>query len=393
MAPHRSPVGNADGASAFPDTVEEIATALRKDPILVEELMGNGQTEALRAALREKAELVDVPVYVVLTKPPASMSGDDGVEELSLLLQQELGDGVYYVATPRSGNELRVAGDVLPQEGSDYYTLLGALQDAQQIVWKQALGACAECHSHPGADAGLVLDLVAAAEAQPGQEPSLGQSQTAAYLGDPWVHREVETVWDDTPSDLEPSVGLSALVATGTALVTTVIAYRLIQALRYRPPADKSQARHAALADQAITNAEAKAERRKLSSELESEVLDLLARARTLRTSDDGLDLVGAVVLARMAERLATSQGSQRYRACYVNPLHGEATTAMALGGGLEVPVCRGCRKRHEVGHPRDPLLERRSFGRRRAYYDGQSLWAASGYGALDDDFWQKVGR
>lgn len=383
----------SDGASPFPRTVEEIAAALRDDPILVSEVMGNGQTAELQAALEAKAEAVQAPVYVVMTKAPRSVNSENQSEELAVLLRQELGDGVYFVVTLDVGHTaLRVYGDVLPQE-DDQTTLLRAHQSASTKVQQQSLSACDDCHSHPGAQAGLVLDLVAAAEGEWNEQSPLTGSQITAYLGDPWVHRAVQMEWDDTPSDFEPSVGLSAVVATVTALVTTVLAYRLIQAIRSRPPADPQVESQLRLAEQAIVNAERKARREGLPAEALSEALEQLERARTLLASSNRLDQVGALVLARMADRVLTSKGRERYQACYVDPTHGEAGTEMALGGGLRVPVCKGCLKRHEAGHPRAALMERRSLGRRRPYYDGTSVWAANGYGALDPEFWRKVGR
>ncbi|MFS3128228.1 hypothetical protein ACLM5J_07460 [Nocardioides sp. Bht2] len=401
LALHRSPVGNADGAPAFPRTVDEIAAALRENPVLVQEIVGNGQTAELRSALEQKAAALDVPVYVVMAKAPVGISTSEPNEELVVLLHQKLGDGVYYVLTHNDGYASpRVYGDVLPQDGNDETTLLHAFQRVDQVVNTKALNVCADCSSHPGAKAGLVLDVVAGATTEPRWDPEepLTASQISAYTADPWVHRAVQMKWDDTPSDFEPSVGLSALVATLTALVTTVVAYRLIQAVRSprTPVDDTTLTQQLQRSKQVLDNAERALDRarsRGLDPAVESQALEQMERARALQQSKDRLDQVGAIVLTRMAERTIASKGREQYQACYLNPLHGEAALELTLGGGLTVPVCKRCERRHQASHPADALREQRSLGRQRPYYDGTSVWANNGYGALDPEFWRKVGR
>lgn len=140
--------------------------------------------------------------------------------------------------------------------------------------------------------------------------------------------------------------------------------------------------------------------------------LDAHAAARSVhdRLPDEGalVDIAGVLVLLDMAEdhmaraTLATQKrNSVPLRShCYANPLHGTDTkvTKWREFGGLgdiRVPLCAVCAKavRDRI---RPTVLAARYRGREVPYYEvpaQESVWAATGFGALSDDLVERVLR
>lgn len=58
----------------FIDTVDDFVAHLRKDPTLIEEVMGGGNTPRLEGILHQKSELAHFPVFVVYTVTPRCMA-------------------------------------------------------------------------------------------------------------------------------------------------------------------------------------------------------------------------------------------------------------------------------------------------------------------------------
>lgn len=122
--------------------------------------------------------------------------------------------------------------------------------------------------------------------------------------------------------------------------------------------------------------------------------------ARHLADSADLLDVVGAVVLAEAAVDLA---GGRAPRArCFVHPLHSGRVTSTALsvrpGGTWRLPLCRVCRdhEQHIVVTPDDVAPQHPAFqplrdADGRPYFHGDTVWAETGYGALDPEPWHLV--
>ncbi|WP_067599868.1 hypothetical protein [Nocardiopsis listeri] len=119
-------------------------------------------------------------------------------------------------------------------------------------------------------------------------------------------------------------------------------------------------------------------------------------------------DIAGVLVLLDMAEDHmarallpAQRRGSARTRShCYANPLHGtdvKVTRWREFGGSadIRVPLCAVCAKavRDRI---RPTVLAARYRGRKVPYYEvpaEESVWAATGYGALRDDLVERVLR
>jgi hypothetical protein len=112
--------------------------------------------------------------------------------------------------------------------------------------------------------------------------------------------------------------------------------------------------------------------------------------------SDDVLDLIGALVLARRGRAaFATAVKGRRWvppESCYLNPLHGNASGRARLRStdaddvSQEVPVCTACQAALKAGDPPD-ILDVVHHGKPRHYFETDvEPWASTGFGSLDRD-------
>jgi hypothetical protein len=371
-----------------PGDVPAIVASLREDPILVSQVMGNGATADVDAALHAKLEAAHVPVYVVLTATPAGY-GANADEEIASLVHDQLGsDGVYYVHTTQGGGALQVYGDVDPSVTNDDTLYSLALYQGQDQV-DPPHDEDSAWSSTPAASAGIVLDIAAHRTLPENGQPALSAGEVATYTHRPWVQTDYVFA-DDQPQPL--SVGLLSVVAVTVAVVFTVLVYRLLAAA---PGLAGRRALRAGARSDAIARARSRAEAElaSLGRALERPGGDLDRRetargchevATDLLASTDLLDLVGAQVLG--VTGLAALRGRPAYRCCYVDPRHSPADGVAEVGRGLSVPVCRSCRTTIEQGGTPEPLREGRE-----PYYEGDSVWARTGYGALSDELWRDV--
>ncbi|GAA4677601.1 hypothetical protein [Nocardioides nanhaiensis] len=128
-------------------------------------------------------------------------------------------------------------------------------------------------------------------------------------------------------------------------------------------------------------------------------LLDAGPDERAVETGDD-LAAVGAWVLAETAWSVVRRRGDGHWVPCFTNPTHGEGRTRAPVGGGLDVPVCEQCAARIRKGRETNTLLTSPAGGLRRwarsrpvPYYEVDSVWARTGFGALGDELWRELGR
>ncbi|MDF9715638.1 hypothetical protein INN71_07880 [Nocardioides sp. ChNu-153] len=392
--------------TAFPDDdlgpapdVDDVVAALREDPVLVHPLFGNGARDAVDAALTARAEAAraeGVPVYVALVPGvPGLAEGDYGseaAEELAILLSRQLGDGYYLTATePHSNVSASLGTGEWAQTYLDYVPGQG-----------------------DGGRSSLVGDVAWSLDQLAGTEDDPGQYVTGMWQRPDW------DVGDDGPSDAFTASFVPALAFVAVGIGVTLLLRNVARWRETAPVAARTQ-RSGDVAVASPTPGGAGVDSpdglRALEQTARRE-LDAVGRRRaeragrpldaTTRTRVDGsyataqavldsaspgrtrrADLVGALVLARVAAAALDEPGRAPYRPCFVNPLHGRAErTREVTGSGVEVPVCRAC----AVGAITDPLTVRHGL-RRRPYYETGSVWARTGYGALVDDLWSEVGR
>ena len=121
------------------------------------------------------------------------------------------------------------------------------------------------------------------------------------------------------------------------------------------------------------------------------------ARAVLERTGDDPEDLddlVGALVLTRVADRALAGRRkrTKSYRPCFFDPRHGEGLSTRTVPVGdreLTVPACGTCGR--TTGAPASMIVPGRLLGRARPWYEHDTVWARTGYGAFVEDLWQHV--
>ena len=128
--------------------------------------------------------------------------------------------------------------------------------------------------------------------------------------------------------------------------------------------------------------------------------LDHYDAARRVGTEGDLLDAVGAVVLAERGEAaLDAALAGKPYSPsapCYLNPLHGAATTRRKVeqdGRSVSVPVCKACRQDLAAGRTPD-ILDVTRDGEPVHYFDTDAEpWSSTGYGALHPDLVERLHR
>ncbi len=86
--------------------------------------------------------------------------------------------------------------------------------------------------------------------------------------------------------------------------------------------------------------------------------------------------------------RVGAGRSHVRYRPCFFNPLHDQATgqADYVIGSGtVSVPVCRRCQSEiRRGGHDLDAVPSDTRPG--EPYFLGDDEWAVTGYGALVED-------
>ena len=411
------PLGPDEPAVDGTYTVDELAARLQQDPVVVQQLMGNGQRDAVDAALTDLAASADYPVYVALVNPPAGLQGDDPSGELASLLHARIGeDGLYIVsADPDVGDvSWQTYGAGVPAK----YDLIGVNEppDSSEYAPRQSA-------------AGDVAELVATAAND--LRPLPGNQLEDYRTGDLWVRAASGQAREVDP----PTSGTYAVVTTSLALGLTVTTFVVLRTIaRWRELAPAQAPKRSARPEPAPRRQEPRRPggflmphgpevRAAVERELDglASAIDKAHRRRTVsaetmqtvegsRTSAEAvladlpavvgdrspalLDAVGALVLVRTARAAVDRPDAPAYRACFINPCHGKGDHLLAAPAGtdeVELPVCRLCHRDADRPERYDPLLVVGRWGRARPYYDGDSVWARTGYGAFTDELWREV--
>ncbi|GGO76000.1 hypothetical protein [Nocardioides deserti] len=404
----------ADPVDAF---VDELADALHEDPVQVDPMFGNGRTEDVDAALTDVVAGVDFPAYVVLAPGPDGLAANDPGRDLAGRLHERIGgDGVYLVQTDPASFGLTIVshGDV-----PDAFLV----SQISVEVWQ---GGGADAALSPGGSVARALEILDSGG-------GMSEEEFGSYAE--------QTIYRDPPEwDLDYEVPTQGTYAMGTALAFLAVggcAYLLLRTLarwretapagaRGRPgrpgrpgqrgrsaatpstplpgPAQVRETAEAELASLArlldrTADRRVEPDRRQLVDGSYDTARSLLERTGTDDADLD--DLLGALVLVRIATAAAGSRSRSKrggeprapYRPCFFDPRHGEGTQRRAVpvgGTELTVPACRAC------GRATDAALEPMGvrsglLGRERPWYELDTVWARTGYGAFVDDLWQHV--
>jgi hypothetical protein len=388
-----------------PDTVEALAEALKVDHVIVQETRGSGDAAGAEERIEDLIARLPFAAYVAVIDTPTDVdAGSEASGYLATALSRRIGEpGLYVVSADGDIAEARMVGTGWDETlfSLQSYTDRGAVTDASGTDLLV-----------PTVDAET---FVQTALAVPPTEDDLDYDSVALSddVVDDLADRERALEPHERPDydfdAAEPwTVGKRWMVGTTVGAGVLVV---LLQSLwgwpgwRRRPGAKKVPGEsRAAIAppvapDLDVEREAAAGQLTTLAEQLPDAPTGdhadraLLARevAEPLLDSRDVLDVVGAQVLARAGLReLARASGRARvpYRVCFFDPRHTTATQRVEWRYGdaeVEVPVCRTCRRAVDRGlEPPTLVVGRR--GRLRPYYEGDSVWARTGYGSLVDD-------
>jgi len=386
--------GSAGAAESSIDraglTVDEIAAQLRHDPVLVQTVMGGGDTQGAHERLTELASELDYPVYVVIGLQPAGSPRNRPGEDLAARLHQRLGEGLYVIHLADDIGEVATWLDRYDQfemSAADYaaskrfYTRRP--EDNKSI--------------EPTLEAELTLRVAAAKGLKPSDAVLDDIAETASAHDAQLDPEVVSEGWDS-----ETALGKRRVVTVATGLFVLLSGLVVaIWLLRRRPSErrpdgrpsrtdaiEKTRAGAQQLADQLERALDTTTSR--LDDPLVESALLARDQIRRLLGSDDIADVAGVQVLAQTGLRNLARVADRRlrpYRACFANPLHGEAQTTSPLANStLEVPLCADCARSE---HP--DVLTVRGLFRTHPYYDRDDVWARTGFGSLVDDLPHQV--
>lgn len=344
----------AEPASAE-SRVPTIAKALRADHLYVSDSMARVATPAAVARVRAAVRRWREPVFVTWTptfddEPGASLPSD----LLAQLRDRVARDGLYLLIDER-GSTMEVAAVGVRTAGDVGRAAIVGLEDVP--------------HYKP-ADAQIVyvLDYL-----RTGRRPDRG-------AGDRYLERD-----DRAERNGRIAFGIAAPATLG------LLGLRRLRR-RWRARAHIPHAAHTPLPPD--LEAEAETALQRLTGAVDrtpappEATLDALAAARVALDRRHGtqLDALGALVLARAGE--AALAGEDR-RPCFFHPLHPPAATQVRYarrGETVELPACHACAAAVRGGRNPDALLDRG-----RPYWERDTVWATTGFGATDPDLARRV--
>lgn len=385
----------------YPDTVDDLAEALRSDPVIVHQMMGSGDAEGADRRLTKLVEELPFPAYVALVRPPADMAGDVADSRyLATALSRRINEpGLYVVEMPETVFAVRLVA-----EGRD--PTIYSLQNSRNKD-EVARGLDGGASLPPQVEAEIALRTAAEPEQEDYKVPNLDDAVVDDLADRAEALQPFTLTGDrDTSDPPEPwTIGKRFMVGTTVALGVALLIFQSVvgwPGWRRRRDQPKPATAFPATPRPDEVRAEASAALTHLAQRLPAAPagdrarMAMLARqaAEPLLESDDTGDLVGALVLARVGDReldRATNPARAAYRPCFFNPLHGPGELSGSWRYGeadITVPVCRACAA--DLRKDRGPHTLH--LGRRpRPYYAQDDVWARTGYGALADDLPQQV--
>ncbi len=363
-----------------PRTIDQLATALRSDPIVVEPAFGTGDAAGVHAVLTDLAAAVDVPVYVVMASIPAELrTAEDPAQQAATLLSTTLGEGLYYVQLTEGIGWVGGFGAARTLDVTPGHRAHTRAREIGPLEYNQPTTA-------------LEAELVLRAAADPGKE--ISDAQLREWIDTPraFVPTEARDRVDQVARRWVFAIASAlAVLIAGLTVVLVGGKYPLGPRRARRASDEKRRAVH--VLDGTVLR---RVQRRydllraeDLGSPHSTAAAEALAAADLVAETGDELDTVGAWVLAQQADReldriRRTNQVA--YRPCIVNPLHGEASATVPLSGSsIDAPACIRCSR--ERGH----FLTTPTWRGERSYLATSTVWARTGFGALVDDLARQV--
>ncbi|WP_166349275.1 hypothetical protein [Phytoactinopolyspora limicola] len=395
--PAHTTADTGPGISSLHNRVDQIVHHLADDPVYVDRAMGNGDAEALRAALRAEIDALPYPAYAVLVH---YVPGDDLLRdgsggsadpaELAALLHRRLGeDGVYVVGIEYAVSGIAAGVDV-PDPARSWLAIHDAAQAAEvtlspgaQAVAQLRLTSWVDDLVSPEADA-AAAEIIDELLTQPVMVVTEVDFRSFS------AQRELTTPPWPTSSRDDSYLGTGFIVAiVVAALANVVLGRRAAGRAITGSPTDIGPARERL----ATALASIDGWKTDVSGPDGSAVPPVAWRAadaaRRLRDSTDPADIMGAAVLAEHAVYAAShTDPPPGPQPCFLHPLHGPHRTTAELPGQrqqVRVPVCQRCADDLSKDHQPDVFRLRRGW-RVIPYYRRPDVWAVSGYGSLRAD-------
>lgn len=375
-----APAGAAEQPVAR--TVDEMVAQLRTDPVLVQPVLGTGDTQGVHDMLTRLADDLDFPVFVVLAASPSELDGaEQQAEQAAAVFRQELGDGLYIVQFDEGGKYAQGFGKAAEIELNNGYLAIRAAEKSGPEEYNRTTAAF---------DSALLLHAVA----HPGKKVS--DDQLHDFMDKPWAFIATES--NDYVDQMARrwvftiAAGLAVLIA---GLTLSVIAARHPFGARKAKPRSPGTVHAPGMPETALAEL-ARAQHRfdalspaQLGSPHAFAADEALQAARSAVDTGEELDVVGAWVLALIAGRELRRMDKPAlapYRPCIVDPLHGEARGFLRLSGStIDAPACRACTRQQGA------FLAAHTWRGDKPYLDTGSVWARTGFGALVDDLARQV--
>ena len=405
-------VGVVPAAASPADTVPEnaseaITSSLAESPVHVDPAYSSALTEEVRQEAVDLIEGSDLPLYVVAVPMVEGDTWDGDPENLAVLVHDRMGGGRAHILV--FANDRMHGRDF--GSGSDLPAHYGALTSSYATGFSGNLGQLVEVSVETALSEDPEAAYTAASEAYEEQREDAAGPMSGFWRGD----------GTGAPGWLWPSVAvLALLLAVGAVWRSRRARVPSMPALAVTQHAGFDNADRAALdrlVERGATDLVELGERLgQLRSRSRSEeatrllqhALDARSAAakvhdRMIATEPTLPDAAGVLVLLDMAEDaiLRSRSRSREPRVhCYANPLHGNTTTRTdwrEFGGTrtVRVPLCAECAKAvRERRRPR--VLPDHHRGSEVPYYDvpaEESVWSATGYGALRDDLVDRIRR
>ena len=340
------------------ERVDAIAAHLRTDPVFVSSAATRSVPPAQVAALRRTVAAAPVAVFVVVAPSFGGEPGLGTLRALPDLLHDRLDRDGIYLAVDLSPSAFAQAFGVRAR--IDVGRLGSAVYDDRP-------------DAGPGEAARYAVSLLTTGERRPvpgrgGEERVQALPVVAAGLG----------------------AGALGFVVAGWPWLAALRRRRTQRAVLSPVSGDAAPVLdHAALRDEARRSLAALSGALAAADAPPADAFDAYAAASKLlddADGDDGLSLLAALELTRRAD--ATLRGRPR-GPCFFDPRHDAAKTQTRwrLGGEeAQIPVCRPCARKVAKGRA-PPALQDRG----RPYFERDTLWARTGFGALDADLATRV--
>ena len=339
--------------------VNTISRALRADPVFVSSAASRAVPPVEVAKLRRAVAAARLPIFVVVAPSFGGEAGIETFDGLPDLLHDRLErDGIYVGVDLRPSAHAQAFG-VAPRFD------VGRLSSAVY-------------HDRP--------------DAAPGEAARYAVALLTTGRRAPVAERRLDAPVDPLP------VAAAGVGAAGLGFVVAgwpwIAARRRRRRLRAASPGPASSAPEPprdlpVLRDQAHEELAALAGALAAAAGPPPAAFDAYAAASKLlqdADEDDALSLLAALELMRRAH--AELHG-RAYPPCFFDPRHGAAKTRTRwrLGGEeADIPACRPCARRVQRGRAPAALQDRG-----RPYFERDTLWAQTGFGAIADDLPARV--